>query len=66
MKKAEFDFIVRHQTEQIVQFLIEDYKLSIPEAFDRVYSSALYADLRNPKTGLYRYSPAYLYERMEG
>lgn len=65
MKQAEFEFIVRHIVEEMVSYLIEDTGISIPEAFERVYSSSLYADLQIPGTHLYRYSPAYLYQRMQ-
>lgn len=65
MKKAEFDFVVRHIVEEMVSYLIEDTHISIPEAFDRVYSTRLYADLQNQSTHLYRYSPSYLYLKMQ-
>lgn len=45
MKQAEFEFIVRHIVEEMVSYLIEDTGISIPEAFEKVYSSSLYADL---------------------
>ena len=64
IKKAEFDFIVRNLTEQLVGFLIEDYHLSIDEAFTKVYDTQVYADLSRQSSGLYRYSAAYLYARM--
>jgi len=64
MKKAEFEFIVRHIVEEMVSYLVEDTHVSIPEAFDRVYATRLYADIQDPKTHLYRYSPSYLYQRL--
>jgi len=64
MKKAEFDFIVKHIVEEMVSYLMEDTKMSLPEAFCKVYGSALYSDLQNQSTHLYRYSPAYLYLKM--
>ncbi len=65
MKKVEFDFVVNHQVELIVTFLMEDYKLSMPEAFDKIYKSSTYQKLLNKHTGLYRYSPAYTYEYLK-
>ena len=65
MKQAEFEFIVRHIVEEMASYLIEDTGISIPEAFDKIYSSSLYADLHTQETHLYRYSPAYLYQRMQ-
>lgn len=65
MKKAEFEFIVRHIVEEIVSYLIEDTGVSLPDAFDKVYGTSLYKDLQNPRTHLYRYSPSYLYGRIQ-
>jgi len=65
MKKAEFEFVVRHIVEEMVSYLVEDTNVSIPEAFERVYTTRLYADINDPKTHLYRYSPSYLYQRLQ-
>lgn len=62
MKNSEFEFIVNHQVEKMVEFLIEDYNMSMKEAFDRIYSSDVYLKLQNKRSGLYRYSPAYTYQ----
>lgn len=62
MKRSEFEFIVNHQVEKMVEFLIEDYDMSMKEAFARVYSSDVYLKLQNKRSGLYRYSPAYTYQ----
>lgn len=62
MKKLEFEFIVNHQVEKMVEFLMEDYGMSIKDAFARVYSSDVYLKLQNKRSGLYRYSPAYTYQ----
>lgn len=62
MKRSEFEFIVNHQVEKMVEFLIEDYDMSIKDAFARVYSSDVYLKLQNKRSGLYRYSPAYTYQ----
>lgn len=62
MKRSEFEFIINHQVEKMVEFLIEDYDMSIKDAFDRVYSSDIYLKLQDKRSGLYRYSPAYTYQ----
>lgn len=62
MKRSEFEFIVNHQVEKMVEFLIEDYDMPIKDAFARVYSSDVYLKLQNKRSGLYRYSPAYTYQ----
>ena len=64
MRKAEFDFVVNHVVEQIVGFFIEDYDMSLNEAFGNIYESQTYLSLSNKSTGLYRYSPAYTYLRL--
>jgi len=63
MKKAEFDFVVRHIVEEMVSYLVEDSHISLPDAFNQIYSSNLYMDIQRQKTHLYRYSPAYLYQK---
>lgn len=65
MKKAEFDFVVRHIVEEMVSYLIEDKHISLPDAFNQIYSTSLYSDLQNKNTHLYRYSPSYLYLKMK-
>ena len=65
MTQAEFDFVVNHTVESIVAYLMEDENLTMQEAFDRVYNSDTYLKLRNKSTGLYRYSPAYVYEYLK-
>lgn len=62
MKKSEFEFVVNHQVEKMVEFLMEDYDMTMLDAFDKVYSSDVYLKLQNKRSGLYRYSPAYTYQ----
>ena len=64
MTKAEFEFVVNHVVEQIAGFFIEDYEMSINEAFHKIYDSETYKTLSRKETGLYRYSPAYTYIRL--
>ena len=62
MKKAEFEFVVRTVTEQMVGFLMEDYGMSILDAFDKIYNSQIFLKLQDKTTGLYLRSAAYTYE----
>lgn len=62
MKKSEFEFIVNHQVEKMVEFLMEDYDMTMKDAFAKVYSSDVYLKLQSKRSGLYRYSPAYTYQ----
>lgn len=62
MTKAEFEFIVNHITEQLISSLMEDYGMSMSDAFDKVYASETYQKLHRQSTGLYRYSSGYTYQ----
>ena len=65
MKKAEFEFVVRSVTEQMVGFLVEDYGMSILDAFDKIYNSQIFLKLQDKTTGLYLRSAAYTYEYLK-
>ena len=65
MKKAEFEFIVRSFVDEMVSFLIEDYKMPMLEAFDKIYNSKIFEKLQDKGTGLYLRSAAYNYEYMK-
>ncbi|MBR6929950.1 MAG: hypothetical protein IKH61_06935 [Bacteroidales bacterium] len=65
MKKKEFDYIVQFVTDGLIGFLMEDYKLPILEAFDKVYRSDTLRKLQDKSTGLYLRSAAYTYEYLK-
>ncbi len=65
MKKQEFDYIVQFVTDSLIGFLMEDYKLPILEAFDKVYRSDTLRKLQDKSTGLYLRSAAYTYEYLK-
>ncbi len=65
MKKKEFDYIVQFVTDSLVGFLMEDYQLSMLEAFDKVYQSETLRKLQDKSTGLYLRSAAYVYEYLK-
>jgi hypothetical protein len=44
------------------EYLVEDRGMSVEDALDVVYNSAVYERLLDRSTGLYRESPAYIYE----
>lgn len=52
MKRSEFEFIVNHHVEKMVEFFIEDYDMPLKEAFARIYSSDVYLKLQNKRSGL--------------
>jgi hypothetical protein len=49
-------------TAEIVFYIIKDMKLSPEEAMQRFYNSEVFEKLQDPETGLYRESPAYVYD----
>jgi hypothetical protein len=48
------------------EYLVEDCGMSIEDALDAVYNSSVYERLLDRSTGLYRESPAYIYEMLKG
>ena len=65
MKKKEFDLIVQLIADQMVSFLMEDYKMPMLEAFDKIYNSHIFEKLQDKSTGLYLRSSAYVYEYLK-
>ena len=65
MKRKEFEYIVQFITDGLIGFLVEDYKLPILEAFDKVYRSDTLRKLQDKSTGLYLRSAAYTYEYLK-
>ena len=65
LTKNQIQYIINNDVEQIVAYLQEDYKLSLLEAFDKVYNSRIYEKLSNIKTGLYLQSPDYIYDYLK-
>ena len=62
LSKNKYQFIVNNDVELLVSFLQEDKSMTLLEAFDIVYSSAIYEKLINPNTGLYLQSAEYIYD----
>ena len=65
MKKKEFDLIVQLIADQMVSFLMEDYRMPMLEAFDKIYNSHIFEKLQDKSTGLYLRSAAYVYEYLK-
>jgi len=42
--------------------VMENERLSMPDAFDKVYNSQTYENLLNPESQLYYQSPGYVYD----
>ena len=65
MKKKDFNLVVELITNRLVSFLMEDYKLSLLDAMDKVYKSQTLEKLQDKGTGLYLRSAAYTYEYLK-
>ena len=65
LSKNKYQFIVNSDVELLVSFLQEDRSMTILEAFDTVYTSAIYGKLTNPNTGLYLQSADYIYDYLK-
>ena len=61
MNEIEFQFVMDCNVEALVSYLLEDFGMSIAEAFDKVYNSRIYEKMIDKRTGLYLQSPAYIY-----
>lgn len=62
--QEEFQLMVEDMTTDLIRLVIEREGLSMPEAFDKVYTSPIYEALHNPDSHLYYQSPGYVYSCM--
>ena len=58
--QEQFHFMVEGITSDLVDYLVENEKMSLKEALDTVYNSATYEALSNTETGLYFQSSGYV------
>lgn len=56
------EMLMEFNTQDIVEFLVEDFGVEYDEAMRMFYLSEVFQKLRDPETGLYLESPAYIYE----
>jgi hypothetical protein len=59
---SEIDYMNECSARDLIVMLAEEYNLTPSEAMDILYNSETYAKLKDPKTGLYFQSPAYIYD----
>ena len=65
LTNAQLQFIINSDVERMTKYLIEDKEISIIHALDIIYNSNIYQKLLDRKTGLYLYSPAYIYDYLK-
>lgn len=59
--KEEFEDMVEDMTSDLIRLVMEREGLSMPDAFNKVYTSPIYTALHNPDSQLYFQSPGYVY-----
>ena len=60
-----FKNLVGGIVQDIVKYICDDDGLSIESALEKLYNSETYKKLKDEHTGLYRESPAYVYELLK-
>lgn len=58
---SDFKYMKEAIATDLAELLTKDYKLSITDALDTLYTSDTYAKLSDPNTGLYFQSSLYVY-----
>ena len=48
-------------TQDIIEFIVQDFSVEYDEAMRLFYQSAVFEKLRDPETSLYLESPTYVY-----
>ena len=61
-KINESKFLTEMNIQDIIRFIIEDYNVEYDKAFEMFCSTQTFSKLSDVETGLYRESPAYVYE----
>ena len=56
------EMLMEFNTQDIILFLVEDLGIEYDEAMRMFYLSEVFQKLRDPETGLYLESPAYIYD----
>lgn len=54
--------LIEYITDDVVSFIMEDFKVPVLEAMQCFYTSETFSKLNNIETGLYLESPTYIYD----
>lgn len=65
VSQAEFQNMKEEIVKDMIARLMEEHNFTIQQAFDAVYTSALFEKLSDPKTGLYFQSSGYVYSFLD-
>lgn len=58
------EFLEESLTKGLIEILMDEWELSLPEALAALSGSATFARVLDEETGLYRESPAYVFEML--
>lgn len=61
MNQDNLQYLINSNLEQVTVMLMDDFKLPLQEALDKVYDSQWFEKICDPQTGLYYQSPNYNY-----
>lgn len=64
MKRKEAQFLFEGISSDVVAYLVERNKMSLPEAISTFHNSETFSKLEDFETGLYIESPAYVYDML--
>lgn len=57
----QFQYMKEGIASDLIEYIIEDMKVSLSEALNILYNSELFAKLTNPETGLFYQGSRYVY-----
>jgi hypothetical protein len=58
--QKDFEFMKEVLIREMLTILVEEYHMTISEAFEKLYTSDLLQKIENPKSGLFFQSPRYV------
>jgi len=60
VSQKDFEYMKEVLIREMLTILVEEYHMTIPQAFEKLYTSDLLKKIENPKTGLFFQSPRYV------
>ena len=65
MVLEKLNYLVECITQDVIQYLMEDYNITMEKAMEIVYNSKIFEKLNDFETHLYYESSAYIYEYLK-
>lgn len=63
---SDREFLIEVNTQDIIKMIVEDTGKPLLDSIKMFYTSEIFEKLQDEKTGLYKESPAYIYELYKG